>query len=72
MGNVKMTAEDKRWQAESDARTLMEAKVIQKTPERLTAAAKVAKDLASKAEKEATAMKNIAAKGGADKGKKKK
>jgi len=53
-------AQEKRWQAENDARTLMEAKVIQKTPGRLTAAAKVAKDMAKKASVEAAAMQSIA------------
>lgn len=58
----KVTAEEKRWQAENDARTLMEAKMIQSIPGRLTAAAKAAKTMAVTAEKEATAMKNVAKK----------
>jgi len=60
MVQSKMTAQDKIWQAESDARTLAEATVIKTTPIRLTAAVKVAKTMAETAKKEAVAMRTIA------------
>ena len=56
---VKMTAQDKKWRAESDARTLAEADVIRKTPGRLSLAAKEAKIMAKEAMKQAAAMTRI-------------
>ena len=53
---------DKKWQAESDARTLMDAKVILKDKKRLTAAQSAAKKLASEKIKEADAMNAVAEK----------
>ena len=55
-----MTKQDKIWEAESDARTLMEAKVIQKTPARLSAAILAAKRLADEKKKESEGMKAVA------------
>ena len=55
-----MTKQDKIWEAESDARTLMEAKVIQKTPARLRAAILAAKRLADEKKKESEGMKAVA------------
>ena len=57
---IRLSAEEKRWQAEQDARTLAEADVIRKTPSRLTAAAKAAKAMATDAKKQAAAMGKIA------------
>jgi len=56
----KMTAQDKKWQAESDADTLAQADVIRKTPVRLKAAVKEAKTMADDAKERATAMSKIA------------
>ena len=56
----KLTAEDKRWQAEADAQTLAEADVIRKTKGRLTAAIKQAKVMAVDAKQQATAMGKVA------------
>jgi len=58
----KMSAEDKRWQAECDARTLSEAMVIQKDKARLSAAASAAKKMMDDKMQEARAMKTIARK----------
>jgi hypothetical protein len=58
----KMTAQDRKWQAESDARTLAESQVIMKDPKRLAAAAKEAQVMADKQAKEAKAMAKVAAK----------
>ena len=55
-----MTAQDKRWQTESDARILADANVIRKTPNRLKAAVKEAKNMATDAKKQATAMSTVA------------
>jgi len=55
-----MTAQDRKWQAESDARALAEADVIKKTPVRLKAAVKEAKIMAADAKTKAIAMGNIA------------
>ena len=55
-----MSKEEKKWQAESDARTLMEAEVVEKTPSRLKAAKKAAKEMAAEKRKEAEAMTKIA------------
>jgi len=57
---LSVAAQDKKWQAESDARALAEADVIRKTPVRLKAAVKEAKIMAADAKKKATAMGNIA------------
>ena len=53
-------AQEKKWQAENDARTLVEAAIIKKTPSRLKSAKKEAKILATKAKKEASVMATIA------------
>lgn len=56
----RMTAEDKRWQAESDARSMAETKVIQQDKPRLNAAKKAASRMATEKQKEASAMKRVA------------
>ena len=46
MATVKMSAQDKKWQAEQDARTLADAEEILKNRSRRSAAATAAKKLA--------------------------
>ncbi len=60
MTKATITAQDKKWQAESDARTLAEASVIKKTPGRLKLAAREAKVMAKEAMQQAVAMKKVA------------
>jgi len=55
-----MSAEERRWQAESDVRSLMEAEVIKRDKARLKAAVNAAKSMAKKEEDEAKAVKKIA------------
>ena len=43
--NNSMSAEEKRWRAESDARTLSDAIAIQKDAKRMAAAKKAAQDM---------------------------
>lgn len=57
-----MTAQEKQWQAESDARTLAESQVIMKDPKRLAAAAKKAQEIAKKQAQDAKAMEKVASK----------
>jgi hypothetical protein len=55
-----MSVEDQKWQAESDARTLAEAKIVNDDPSRLAAATAMAEKLALERAKEAKAMNDIA------------
>lgn len=55
-----MTANDKRWQAEDDARILSEAVVISKDPARIKAATEAAARIAEEKRKEASAMAGVA------------
>lgn len=57
---ISMTKVDKKWQAESDARTLMEADVIKADAKRLCTAANAAKTLKKEKQDEAKAMAKIA------------
>ena len=57
---VKMSADEKKWRADNDARTLAEAEVIQKDKARLKAAKAAAKSMADEKRREATAMTNVA------------
>ena len=59
---AKPTAQDRQWQAESDARTLADADVIKETPTRMSAARGVAKKLAEESQKQADGMKKVARK----------
>ena len=52
-----MTADEKKWRAESDARTLAEAQKILQDKARSKAAKNAALDLAKDYEKSATSMK---------------
>jgi len=63
MPTVKMTAQDRKWQAEDDARTLAASIVIQDDPTRMKAATKAANRMAEEKRKDATAMSNVARKG---------
>ena len=55
-----MTAEDKKWQAECDARTLADAEAIKKDEERLNAAKEAAKTMVDEKQAEAEAMAKVA------------
>ena len=55
-----MTAQDKKWQAEQDARTLAEAEVVKRTPIRMRAATKAAKGMAEEERKKAVGMRKVA------------
>lgn len=62
MAKGTMISEDKKWQMESDARTLAEAKQIMGDPKRLKGAANAAKQLAEDKMTEAKAMTQVAKK----------
>lgn len=51
--------DDKNWQAESDAHTLIEAETIKLDKKRMEKALKAAKDIAKEKESEAKAAKKI-------------
>jgi len=55
-----MTEDEKRWQAESDARTLANSDVIKADPDRLQAAGTAAEKMAEDELQEAIAMKKVA------------
>jgi len=57
---VKMTKQDRIWQAQDDARTLATAEVIIQDKPRLALAQKAAARMAEERQKEAKAMGNIA------------
>ena len=59
---IAIPVSERKWQAESDARTLADAQVILKDNKRLAAAAKAAKGMASEKMEEAKAMGRIARK----------
>ena len=59
MGEV-TAMDEKEWQAESDARTLVEADVIRNDPERLKAAQEKAKKLVEEKKRESEAMARVA------------
>ena len=59
---TRMSMQEKKWQAESDARTLAEAQVIAKDRGRLSAARTQAKAQAKEKMAEAKAMASIARK----------
>ncbi len=62
MAQPSITAQEKKWKAESDARTLAESRVIMEDPKRLTAAAKQAEVMAKEKAQEAKAMAKVATK----------
>ena len=55
-----MNAQDRKWQAESDAGTLAEAVVINNTPVRLKAAKSMAKTMAAEQNARAKALSKVA------------
>lgn len=55
-----ISAEEKEWRAESDARTLVEADVIKSDPERLKAAQEKAKKMVEEKKRESEAMDRVA------------
>jgi hypothetical protein len=59
MSKTDMEAEEKKWQAENDARTLAEADVINNDPERLEAAQKAAKKMLDEQKRQAEAMEHV-------------
>ena len=59
MGEV-TAMDEKEWQAESDARTLVEADVIKSDPERLKAAQEKAKKMVEEKKRESEAMDRVA------------
>lgn len=60
MAEISLSADEKKWKAESDARTLSEAEIIKKDESRLVAAQEAAKELAKDSKKEAEAMDDVA------------
>ena len=62
MAKPAVTKEEKRWQAEADARTLAEARVIMSDPARMKAAANVAKNLVAEKTAELKGLKQVARK----------
>jgi len=60
MADRKLTAEEKRWQAESDAHTLAESEVIKGDPTRLEAAQKAAEEMAKEQRARADSMSAVA------------
>ena len=59
MSKTDMEAEEKKWQAENDARTLAEADVINNDPERLEAAQKAAKEMLAEQKRQTEAMEHV-------------
>jgi len=55
-----MTAEDKKWRAESDARTLADAEAVKDDKERLEAAQEAAKAMVDEKNAEAAGMAKVA------------
>jgi len=62
MARLTAAAQDKQWQREDDARTLARAEEIKNSPVRLKGAVKEANVMVQRVEKEAKAMKRVAAK----------
>ena len=59
MSQPELSAEDKKWQAESDARTLAEADVISQDEKRIKAAKKAAETMSKEQMEQAKAMKKV-------------
>lgn len=64
MSNRVMTAEDKRWRAEEDARIIASYLELMKDKERVKMASEVAKLQVEEMSKRINAMKQVAKKGG--------
>lgn len=57
---VKQTQQDKKWQAESDARTLAEAEEIKRSASRRSAAKREARQMARDVAKQVQNLKKVA------------
>lgn len=57
---ARLSAQDKKWQGESDAHTLAEAESIKATPGRLTGAKKEVKNMAKKAALNVKSLNKVA------------
>ena len=55
-----ITADEKRWEAESDARTLARAEEIKNDSKRVKSATQAAKKMSAEAAKEAASMQKVA------------
>ena len=66
-----ISAQDKKWQEESDAHVLADAEVIKSTPKRLAGARRGAKRLAAEQSKIAATLQKVAGKKVKPKGRKK-
>jgi len=66
---ARITEEERRWAAESDARALAEANVIRNDPTRLQAAQEAARAMAEEEAKKAAAMRTVAKQGAKPRGK---
>lgn len=60
MADESMTAREKRWQAEEDARTLAYAEELKNDPKRLAAARNKAAEQAEERQEQADALKKVA------------
>ena len=56
----RMTAQEKKWRAEEDARTLAEAESVRRDPTRMRAATMVAKTMADEQNKRAASLRKVA------------
>ena len=63
MDNAKMSADEKRWRAESDAETMARYQEILNDKSRMNEAVKVAKTRAAELNKRADAMQRVASTG---------
>ena len=63
MSQPTLTAQDREWRAQDDARTLSNAKQIMADGERLSAAQDAARIMAEREEEEARAMRSVASGG---------
>ncbi len=57
---IPLTAQDKKWQAESDARTLSEAKIINDDEPRMQSAKVAAEEMAAEERERAEALEDVA------------
>lgn len=57
---IALSTEEKKWREESDARTLAETDVINKTPARLRGAQRAAKRILAKQQKEVAGLQKVA------------
>ena len=60
MPKTNMTAQDKKWRAEEDARTLAEAEVVKRDTIRMKAATNAAKKMADEQKVRAASLRKVA------------